>query len=57
MISILSTVENVGLKSLGESSLVNRYRLLEVSVILREKLACGNRNIHYWEVMGRLGGI
>jgi len=30
------------------------YRLLEVAVNLGEQLDCGNRNIHYWEVMGDL---
>lgn len=55
MISILRTVENVGLKFFGGNSLMDGYRLLEVSVMLREQLACGNRNILCWEVMRRLG--
>lgn len=55
IISILRTVEDIGLKFFSGHSLIGGYRLLEVSVVLREQLACGNRNIHYWEVMGMLG--
>lgn len=55
MISVLRTVENIGLKFCGGSSLMDGYRLSEVSVMLREQLSCGNRNTCYWEVVGVLG--
>lgn len=57
MISVLRTVENIGLKFCGgiSSILMDGYKLLEVSVTLREQLSCGNRNICYWEVVGVLG--
>lgn len=57
MISVLRTVENTGLKFFGVSSLMDGLRLVKVSVILSQQLACRNRNIHYWEAMETLQKI
>lgn len=54
MISILRTVESIGLKFFGGSSLMDGLRLVKVSVMLSQKLACRNRNTHYWEAMEKL---
>lgn len=53
MISILRTVENIGIKFFRGSFLIDGLRLVKVSVMLSHQLACRNK----YTLLGGNGNI